>query len=319
MQAAASEVNSLGLAAGLATAALWAVTALCFEAASRRVGSLVVNVLRLLVAQILFIGLSLVRTGHAMPHLSCEAWMTLSVSGLVGFVAGDLMLFRAFVLIGARLSMLVYASVPVMTALAGYLFLGERIGGRALLGMAVTMAGIALAVAGKRQGPDPERTGSRRWGVLFALGASAGQTAGLLLAKYGSSGLSSFDATQVRVLAGLAGFLILTAGAGHLRPLLDVLRRGLLSTSDPTLQVQHASARTALFSLSLGALFGPFLGVSLGLLSAQLLAAGVASTLMSLVPVLLIPMSILIFRERASLAEIAGTIVAFGGVVLLTS
>jgi drug/metabolite transporter (DMT)-like permease len=312
-------VNSLGLAAGLATAALWAVTALCFEAASRRVGSLVVNVLRLIVAQILFIGLSLARTGHAMPHLSGGAWLTLSVSGLVGFVAGDLMLFRAFVLIGARLSMLVYASVPVMTALAGYLFLGERIGSRALLGMAVTMAGIALAVTGKRQGPDPGKTGSRRWGVLFALGGSAGQTAGLLLAKYGSAGLSSFDATQVRVLAGLAGFLILAAGAGHLRSLVDVLRRGLLSTTDPSLQVQHASARTALFSLSLGAFFGPFLGVSLGLLSAQLLAAGVASTLMSLVPVLLIPMSILIFRERASLAEIAGTIVSFGGVVLLTS
>lgn len=304
--------------AGLATAALWAATALCFEAASRRVGSLVVNVLRLLVAQLLFVGLSLVRTGHALPLLSRGAWLTLGLSGLVGFVVGDLMLFQAFVLIGARLSMLVYASVPAMTALAGYFFLGERIGGRVLLGMAVTMTGIGLAVAGKRQSMDAGRTGSRRWGVLLALGASAGQTAGLLLAKYGAAGVSSFAATQVRVIAGLAGFLVLTAGAGQLRSVADVLRRGLWPARESSLQAQHASARTALFSLSLGAFFGPFLGVSLGLLSAQLLAAGVASTLMSLVPVLLIPLSILIFRERASLPEIAGTVVAFGGVVLLT-
>ncbi len=309
-------MSSLGLVAGLATAALWSATAVCFEAASRRIGSLAVNVLRLVVAQVLFVALSLVRTGHAVPRLSGGAWIALSVSGLVGFVLGDLMLFQAFVLIGARLSMLVYASVPAMTALAGYVFLGERIGGRALLGMAVTTAGIALAISGKRQ--VDMQTGSRRRGVLLALGAAAGQTAGLLLAKAGSSGVDSFAATQVRALAGLAGFLVVSVGVGQVRELVAVLRRALVRAAAPDLAPRHASARTALFSLSLGAVFGPFLGVSLGLLSAQLLAAGIASTLMSLVPVLLIPISILVFRERASSAEILGTVVAFAGVVLFS-
>lgn len=313
-------MSSSGIIAGLATAILWAATAVCFEAAGRRVGSLVVNVLRLAVAQALFIGLSVVRSGHALPpDLSPAAWWLLSLSGVVGFVGGDLLLFRSFLLIGARLAMLVYASVPAMTALAGLVFLDERLGAFAVLGIGVTTAGIALAVAGKpgaREAAISPRT--RRWGILLALGASLGQTAGLLLAKHGSSGVDSFAATQVRVISGLTGFLIVAAVARELRRMARVVQRGLTSAPTPALVAEHASARTALLTLSLGALLGPFLGVSLGLLSTQLLAAGVASTLMSLVPVLLVPASIVVFHERPSRAELAGTALAFAGVAILT-
>ena len=39
--------SGLGVMAGLSTAVLWTATAVCFEASSRRLGSLSVNVLRL--------------------------------------------------------------------------------------------------------------------------------------------------------------------------------------------------------------------------------------------------------------------------------
>jgi drug/metabolite transporter (DMT)-like permease len=145
-------MNELGIAAGLATAVLWTATALCFEAASRRIGSFTVNVLRLLVAAALFMGLSLWRTGHLGPHaLAVATWRDLALSGLVGFVVADLMLFQAFVLIGARLSMLIYASVPAMTGLAGFVFLGERLTSMNIFGMAITSAGIGLAIVGNRR------------------------------------------------------------------------------------------------------------------------------------------------------------------------
>jgi len=69
--------------------------------------------------------------------------------------------------------------------------------------------------------------------------------------------------------------------------------------------------------MCVGALLGPFLGVSLGLLSTQLLPAGTAATLMSIVPVLLIPVSALAFGERTSLMEIVGAVLAVGGVAVL--
>ena len=76
---------------------LWTATAVCFEASSRRLGSLAVNVLRLAVAAALFTVLSLVRSGGLVSAaLSQEAWFYPGLSGLVGFVLGDVFLFQAF-------------------------------------------------------------------------------------------------------------------------------------------------------------------------------------------------------------------------------
>ena len=316
--------SGLGVLAGLSTAVLWAATAVCFESSSRRLGSLTVNVLRLAVAAILFTALSLLRTHHLLPTaLSQEAWFYLGLSGLVGFVVGDVPLFQAFALIGARLSMLIYASVPLMTALCGFLFLGESMSGRAVAGMAITVAGIAIAVGGK---PDASKDGTgvkagsrRTTGILMAFAGSAGQAAGLLLAKRGAMGLDSFAATQIRVLAGLLGFFVVLVAVGKVRALRDLLRNAIASDRTAGDRAHLRSLQSALLVLCVGALLGPVLGVSLGLLSTQLLPAGTAATLMSVVPVLLIPVSALAFRERIFLVEIAGAVLAVGGVALLAS
>ncbi|HJX53624.1 MAG TPA: DMT family transporter [Polyangia bacterium] len=316
--------SGLGVLAGLSTAVLWTATAVCFESSSRRLGSLTVNVLRLAVAAVLFTALSLLRTRQLLPAgLSQDAWFYLGLSGLVGFVIGDVFLFQAFVLIGARLSMLVYCSVPLMTALCGFLFLGENMSGRALLGMAITVAGIAIAVGGKPDTPKDGtgvKAGSRRTaGILMAFGGAVGQAAGLLLAKRGAVGLDSFAATQIRVLAGLLGFLAVLVVAVKARGLGGQLRDAVASGGTAGDRAQLRSLRLALLVMSVGALLGPFLGVSLGLLSTQLLPAGTAATLMSIVPVLLIPVSALAFRERIFLVEIAGALLAVSGVALLAS
>jgi len=310
-------MNEIGIAAGLATAVLWSATALCFEVAARKVGSFNVNILRLLVAAVLFVGLSLWRTGHLGPHgLSSIAWRDLTLSGLIGFVVADMMLFRAFVLIGARLSMLLYASVPAMTGFAGYVFLGERLTSMNILGMAITSAGIGLAIFGKRSIQATTQSLSHK-GILLAIGGSAGQTAGLLLGKRGAGTIDAFSATEVRVLAGLCGFCVVAIFARQL-PSLSALFKMAVGLGRSGNEMTVRTTRTALVILIIGGLLGPFLGVSLGLLSTQLLAASIASTLMSLVPVLLIPISAIVFHERVTFLEVAGTVVALVGVALLT-
>ena len=314
--------SSLGVVVGLSTAVLWTATAVCFEVSSRRLGSLAVNVLRLAVAAVLFTALSLLRTRQLLPAaLSHDAWFYLSLSGLVGFVMGDVPLFQAFALIGARLSMLIYASVPLMTALCGFLFLGESMSGRALAGMAITVAGIAIAIGGrpKTGGTGHEASSRRTIGILMAFGGAAGQTGGLLLGKRGAIGLDSFAATQIRVLAGLVGFLVVLLAAGRARALRDQLHRAMAPSGTAGDLAQLRSLRRAMIVLCVGGLLGPFLGVSLGLLSTQLLPTGTAATLMSIVPVLLIPVSALAFHERISWLEIIGAVLAVGGVAVLAS
>jgi drug/metabolite transporter (DMT)-like permease len=320
MNFAGLSASSLGVVVGLSTAVLWTATAVCFELSSRRLGSLAVNVLRLAVAAVLFTALSLLRTRQLLPAaLSHDAWFYLSLSGLVGFVMGDVPLFQAFALIGARLSMLIYASVPLMTALCGFLFLGESMSGRALVGMAITVAGIAIAIGGRPKTGGTGHEARRTIGILMAIGGAAGQTGGLLLGKRGAIGLDSFAATQIRVLAGLVGFLVVLLAAGRARALRDQLRKAVAPSGTAGDLAQLRSLRRALIILCVGGLLGPFLGVSLGLLSTQLLPTGTAATLMSIVPVLLIPVSALAFHERISWLEVVGAVLAVGGVAVLAS
>ena len=50
-----------------------------------------------------------------------------------------------------------------------------------------------------------------------------------------------------------------------------------------------------------GSIFGPFIGVSLSLLSLQYTSAGISSTITSITPVMIIPFSVLIFKEKVKL------------------
>ena len=294
--------SRIGELSALFTAIFWTVTVLSFEYAGKRVGALSLNLIRLTFG-FLFISLytSIVR-GMPLPFDAApETWLWLGLSGFSGFVLGDILLFRAFIEIGARISMLIYASVPPFSALIGWIVLGETLSPAAFLGMAVTISGIALVVLKK----GPESGGGLRFshparGILLAFGGSLGQAAGLVLSKYGAPEYNAFAATQIRVMAGMIGFAAVILFLGRGGRLAAAMRDG-----------------KAMKRIVLGSFFGPFLGVSLGLYAVQKTSTGIASTIMAIVPVLIIPPSILFFREKVSPREIAGALIAVSGVALL--
>lgn len=290
-----------GEIAALATACCWTVTGLAFEAAGRRVGSLAVNLIRLVPAAVLLSLYSWLVRGVAFPvDASAHAWVWLSISGLVGFTVGDLCLFRAFVLVGARVSMLLMAMVPPITTLFGLLIMGEMLSAKEFLGMALTVAGVSSVVLERR--PDAAGRLQRLplGGVLLGLGGAGGQALGLVLSKVGMGSYDAFAATQIRVLAGIVGFAAVFTVIGWW----------------PRVRAALADRR-AMVPTGIGAFFGPFLGVSLSLVAVKYAYAGVAATLMSLVPVLIIPASVLVFRERVSRTAIGGAVVAVAGSTLL--
>lgn len=301
----------LGELAALAVAFFWTMSALAFEAAGRRVGSLAVNLLRLAIGLALLSLYCLWRRGSLLPgDASAEAWLWLSLSGLVGLTFGDLCLFRAYLVVGVRLSMLVMSLAPPLTALLGWLVMGERLSGLQWLGMLLTIGGVSWVVAQRQAvsaSPAPPAAPatpqpSRAWGLglLLALGGAVGQALGLVLSKHGMGSYDAFAATQIRIIAGLAGFCVLVVAGRRLR----LLRAALAD-------------RRALGLLSVGALFGPFLGISFSLLAVQHTSAGVAATLMALVPILIIPAVIVVHRERVPPRAWLGTALAVAGSALL--
>jgi drug/metabolite transporter (DMT)-like permease len=290
-----------GQLAALGTASCWAFSSLAFEAAGRRVGSLSLNVVRLVIASALLAAWNGVTRGLLFPvDASAHAWLWLGVSGLVGFLFGDYCLFKAFVLLGPRLAMLMMALAPPLAAGIGWLVLGERLGPLDLAGMGLTVAGIAWAILERTPAsaaePRPARPAA---GIALGLGGALGQAGGLVLSKFGMGGYDPFAATQVRVLAGLAGFAAVASVAGWWPRVGEAVRD-----------------RAALGWASVGAFFGPFLGVSLSLVAVQRTLAGVAASLMATTPILIIPL-VLLRGERVGVGGVGGAAVAVAGVALL--
>ena len=301
--------------AALLTAFFWTITALAFESASKKVGSLSVNLIRLVVAFILLGIYSWIVRGMFFPtDAAPHNWIWLSLSGLVGFVLGDLFLFRAYVVVGARISMLIMALAPPIAAIIGWFVLGEQLTLQQLGAMVVTFAGIAIVVL-KREIDEPElldgvvvvTKGNRKKvrfsypisGILLAFGGAVGQGGGLVLSKFGMADYDVFAAVQIRVITGVVGFSGLFLVLNRWKSLGKAVKNW-----------------KAMGRLSVGAFFGPFLGVSFSLWAVKFTTTGVASAIMSIVPVLIIPPSILILKEKFNPKELIGAIIAIAGVVL---
>jgi drug/metabolite transporter (DMT)-like permease len=287
--------------AALGTACCWTVTSLSFEAAGKRIGSLPVNLIRLVMAALLLSAYGLATRGLVLPtDASAHAWGWLALSGLVGFTFGDLCLFRAFVVLGARLSVLLMSLTPLFAAGLGLIFLGESLAPLALLGMAVTLGGVAWVVLERPADEPAEARRSRTWGILLGIGGALGQAGGLILSKHGMGDYDAFAATQIRVLAGLAGFAVLFLVLGLWPRVFAALRQG-----------------RALAYTGVGAFAGPFLGVSLSLIAVRNTHVGIAATLMSLMPVLILAPAVLLMRERVSWRAGLGAVGAVGGAAIL--
>ncbi|MBK9390155.1 MAG: DMT family transporter [Bacteroidetes bacterium] len=292
--------NHTGEFAALLTALFWTVTSLSFESASHRIGSLSVNLLRLLIGITFLSVFNLVHRGIAFPtDATWDNWIWLTLSGLIGFVFGDLFLFKSYTIIGSRFSMLIMTLVPPITAFFSFIILGERLTLFNYMGMTLTFAGIAIAVFSRDGENEKLSLKLSPRGVLYAIGGALGQALGLVLSKFGLKDYDPFAATQIRIIAGIIGFALL----------ITFMRRW----SNVGKAVRN---RDGMLFTTLGSFFGPFLGVSFSLISVKYTEAGIASTIMALVPVFIILPAVILYKQKVTWTEVVGALVSVAGVAL---
>lgn len=298
--------SHIGEIIALGTAVCWTATSLAFQQATRKAGSLSVNIIRLLIAFGIYALVSFFARGLIFPtDASSFNWIWLSLSGIVGFVFGDYFLFKAYELISARIAMLVFSLSPPIAALISWFALGETMNAQSIFAMAVTLGGIVLVVTEKKKLDDKKAgiTGLQFSfpvkGLLFAFLGTIGQSTGLVLSKYGMGEYNVFAATQIRIIAGTVGFLIL----------ITLVKRW------PKVKMAATNGSTMKF-IAIGAFFGPFIGVYLSLLALKFTSVGIASTIMAIIPVLIIPPAILLYKEKVSVKEIIGACITVSGVIL---
>lgn len=294
-------LSHLGELAALGAAVCWTFNSIAYEKAGKKVGSLSVNYLRLFIAFILSSVGALLTRGLLLPvDASGSAWFWLLLSGLLGFVLGDIFLFEAYVLIGSRISLLIMSASPPIAALTGFLFMGERIGPVGLGGILLTMTGIGTVILSRS--PDEKRVRFNRpgKGLLYAALGAIGQALGLTFSKLGMGTYNPFASTQIRLIAAFIGFTIIIS----------------LRSRWPEIGAALKD-RAAMGQIFLGSVLGPFIGVNLALVALQHTATGIVSSLSSTAPIMIIPVSILAFKEKVSLKEALGAVVAILGITLL--
>lgn len=289
----------------------WTACAMFAEVAAGRMGSLPFNVVRMLLSLLLLGAMMWALTGVPYPvGADADTWLWLSLSGLVGYVLGDFCLFNAYIHIGSRYGQLLMTLAPPAAALFGWLLLGQRMTALSLLGMAITVGGIALAISGKASGAH-QGGRNRTRGILFGVVAGLCQGVGLVLSAKGlmhyeaavgpqsSALLLPFSATAIRAVTGLVGFSVWTAASGQL----------------PRLGSALTDRRAMLFALA-ATVTGPFIGVSLSLMATLYTSIGVAQTIMAMTPVLIIWPTYLFFRQPIRWQEVVGAVISICGVAL---
>jgi drug/metabolite transporter (DMT)-like permease len=287
----------------LGTAFCWTASALNFEAAGKRVGSLAVNFLRLLIAFVALCVYCAIARGLVLPTDASEYnWKWLLASGFAGFFISDLCMFRAYVICGSRLGTMVMALAPPMAAIAEFYLLGTPLGLHDIVGMTIALAGVVWVVT---EGAALTSAGERNFpleGIALIIVGAISMGVGLTMAKIGmgKEHYDGFAATQIRALAGLASFVVFILVTGHMGKVLVALQN-----------------KRAMIFITLGAIVGPMLGVSLLNLSVQRIPSGLAQTFTATVPVLIIPFVVVLYKQRVSLRSVVGAIAAVVGVAFL--
>ena len=292
---------NIGEIAALGTALCWTIVGITFESAGKKVGSLSVNYIRLIFGFVFISLYALITRGLVFPvDATSSNWIWLSISGFIGFFLGDMFLFQAYVEIGSRISSLIMAASPPITALLGYLLLKERLRPISILGMGITIIGIAIVILSKDTDEKKVKVNHSIKGLIYAILGAVGQSIGLILSKIGMGDYNPLAATQIRIITGFISFTVLFIALKKFGELKIALKD-----------------KKAMKTIAFGSFFGPFIGVTLSLLSLQYTSAGISSTITAITPITIIPFSIMIFKEKIKPKEILGAIVSVVGVGLL--
>jgi drug/metabolite transporter (DMT)-like permease len=290
----------LGEISALMTALLWSGTSIAFSGAAGRIGSLQLNINRLVFAAV-FLYATILVTGASLS-LSGAQIFYLSISGIIGLVIGDSFLFRAYQFIGARNGMLLMSLAPALTAIMAYFFLGEVVSLLGVIGMFVTIAGIALVVLEKKEIPTSKYK-IDKMGIFLGFMAALGQAAGLIFAKFAFNcgHVNSFSATFVRIISSVIVILPIAVLSGKYKNPFKLFRN---------------DNRAFVMTLS-GTILGPYLGITCSLVAITYAKVGIAATLMSTPPIIMLPIAVLVEKEKLTWQGVTGAFLAVAGIAIL--
>ena len=330
-------IERSGEFAGLATSALWVVSSLAFAAAGRSMGATRLNLLRSLLAAALLLGLQAFLKGNPWPTIGADRTWYLAISGLLGLAIGDQFLFAGYVLVGARTTTLLMTLAPTVAASLSWIVFGQTMSLQAIVGMIITLLGVLWVAAERPHATSSITPAQQMKGVWFGAGAALCQGVGMVLASNGLRGdIDAISAQTVRMSAGAVGIIVIAFVVSRMNQAarnvahtknarsssdISVDAQSLTASKIIPLHVKRADAphSKAIIAMVIGTFTGPILGVWCSLYALQKLEVGIATTLMSLVPVMILPVTRITEGRWPSARAILGALIAVAGVAVLAT
>lgn len=293
----------IGQLLGLLTAVCWAQNSLVYRHLGTKVGSEAVAHVRMWIALPAIILLAFFTEGSFFPtNLSTQTYVVLFASGAIGYFITDMMLFHAYVWLGARESMVIMSLSPVATAIFSYFLFDERLKPMQILGIMLTILGvIALVVGGMRTKGALSEEKQKTKGTLFAILASILQSVSFLLAKFALEGTGPVSTNLLRNMGGLMAFIIYSF----------IIKKNARS--------DFAAFKNPkwLGLLFLAAMIGPVLGMSSQMVAFTLAPVGIVTTITQTTPILLLPIDKFFLKKKITVSSLLGTFVSILGVAIL--
>lgn len=333
----------IGEFAGLTAAGLWALSSVFYSRAQMTAWEM--NLWKNCLASVIFlIHLTLVRSiaGDAIFEAPVEAWCWLALSSIIGIVIGDTVYFRSLQILGPRRALVVSTASPIFGVIVGYFVMGDTISILLLMGVGLTILGVAIVVSDKkaeRENPNVY-PGKFIEGFLFGIGGALCQAAGVATAKIGMAhGCEALESSFIRMISAAAAAI----GLMMMYPERFWMQRIVKFKDDseePTVKdisnvrpekLDHAPAAhfetrsvfTPLANLQTlkffvpAAMIGTWLGIWFFQISQQYSETAVVTTLCATCPLFAIPLVWLLQGHRVSMTGILGTLVAVVGIVLV--
>lgn len=169
----------------LAAVAIWGIGGVVIKYTLAFFDPVVFLTYRFFIASLVLIPLLFITHKHlwqSLSQLTPRQWLFLSIGGLLGTTVQLLLLFSGLRLTTAMDGILISSTSPILTAIAGYLFLKEHITKREKIGLTIATVGSIIVVLQPIISSGRIFSGST-WGNLLVLAANLAWVAYIILTK----------------------------------------------------------------------------------------------------------------------------------------
>ena len=234
--------------------------------------------------------------------VSTQTIIFLLLSGFFGYFVTDMLMFKAYVYLGSRESLVILNLAPVASAVISWFLFSEKLSLVQILAIIMTISGIVIMVLdeSKKSEKSKERP-KAKLGIVLAVFGALFQAVSYILAKYALSDIDALSSNMLRNVGGLLAFIVY----------------GFIFQKTFFSDMKVFKDRKLIWILLISVMIGPVGGMTCQMQAMNLAPVGIVTAISQVSPVLLLPVDRFILKKKLTAGSILGTIISIIGVALL--